>query len=102
MVCSREVDAESEILSGNVEMIVSDISIYGRSEGIDLIRRIRKIMPFTCPPIVVYTGVNPGSVDFSEAEKISDAVYEKGEISIMDLCARIRRIFMSGYSSHPS
>ncbi len=99
IVCSREQDAESEVFSGNVDMIVSDLNIFGKSEGVEFLRRIRKVMPFTCPPIVVYTGMDPESRDYDEARSLSDAVYEKGETSISELCGRIKRIFSSGYAS---
>jgi CheY-like chemotaxis protein len=95
LVCSKKKDAENEVFSGNVDVIVSDISIYGRNEGIDFIRKIRKVMPFTCPPIVVYTGINIDSKEFSDAEGISDAVYEKGETSIVELCNKIKKILVS-------
>jgi DNA-binding response OmpR family regulator len=94
VVCQKEDDAETEVFSGNVDLIVSDISIDGKSQGISFIRKIRKIMPFSCPPIVVYTGISPQSEDFQEAENISDALYEKGETSIIELCAKVKKLIL--------
>ncbi|HOK03897.1 MAG TPA: response regulator [Victivallales bacterium] len=97
IICSKESDAETEVFSGNVDMIISDLKIFERIEGLEFIKKIRHIMPFTCPPIVVYTGLDRESKEYKEAVKFSDAVYEKGEISIIELCLRIKKIFYSDY-----
>jgi DNA-binding response OmpR family regulator len=96
VVCYNKGDAETEVFSGNIDIIVSDISIDGRSEGLSFIKKVRKVMPLTCPPIVVYTGLSPQSHDFSEAENISDILYEKGETSIMELCKRLKKLLLHG------
>ena len=97
IVCSKESDAESEVFSGNIDMVISDLNIFGSAEGLEFIKRIRKVMPFTCPPIVVYTGLDRETNEYDEATRFSDALYEKGETSINELSRKIKRIFSSGY-----
>lgn len=97
IVCSKESEAESEVFSGNIDMIISDLNIFGSADGLEFIKKIRKVMPFTCPPIVVYTGLDRETKEYSEALKFSDALYEKGETTINELCRKIKRIFSSDY-----
>lgn len=97
IVCSRELDAETEVFSGNVDIVISDLNIFGNAEGLQFIKKIRKVMPFSCPPILVYTGLDRDSREYNEAANISDGLYEKGETSINELCKIIKRIFSSDY-----
>ena len=86
-------DAENLVLSGDVELVLSDLNIEGhKGQGLDLIKAIRRIKPHTSPPIVVYTGLNSTDSTFAEAERVSDEIFEKSEITIPQLCKEVYRL----------
>ncbi|HBC88356.1 MAG TPA: hypothetical protein DCZ94_15505 [Lentisphaeria bacterium] len=93
VVTSNFVDAENMVLAGEVELVLSDLNIEGHKEqGLDLIKKIRRIKPHTSPPIVVYTGVNCNDTLYAEAERFSDEIFEKSEISLPQLCKEMYRL----------
>ncbi len=86
-------DAENLVLAGDVELVLSDLNIEGhKGQGLDLIKLIRRIRPHTSPPIVVYTGLNSTDSTFAEAERFSDEIFEKSEITLPQLCREVYRL----------
>ena len=85
--------AVNMVLAGEIEVVLSDLNIDGHmGQGLDLIRKIKKIRPHTSPPIVVYTGLSKGDSTYNEAERFSDRIFEKSEISFPQLCREICRL----------
>ncbi len=92
ITCNFE-DAENLVLAGDVELVLSDLNIEGhKGQGLDLIKLIRRIRPHTSPPIVVYTGLNSTDSTYEEAERFSDEIYEKSEVSLPQLCREVYRL----------
>ena len=86
-------DAEPMVFSGEIELILSDLNIEGRNkQGLDLIKKIKRIRPHTSPPIVVYTGLSKGDSTYNEAERFSDRIFEKSEITLPRLCKEMCRL----------
>ncbi|MFA6294369.1 MAG: response regulator [Victivallales bacterium] len=86
-------DAEAMVFSGEIELILSDLNIEGHNkQGLDLIKKIKRIRPHTAPPIVVYTGLSKGDSTYNEAEKFSDRIFEKSEITLPRLCREMCRL----------
>jgi DNA-binding response OmpR family regulator len=89
ITCNCSV-AENMVLSGGIELVLSDLNIDGhKGQGLDLIRKIKKIRPNTSPPIIVYTALSKGDSTYNEAEGLSDRIFEKSEIPIQRLCREI-------------
>jgi DNA-binding NtrC family response regulator len=87
------VVAENMVLAGEIELVLSDLDIEGhKGQGLDLIRKIKRFMPHTSPPIVIYTGLSKGDSTYNEAEKFSDSIFEKSEISLPQLCKELCRL----------
>jgi response regulator RpfG family c-di-GMP phosphodiesterase len=81
------------VFSGEIELILSDLNIEGHNkQGLDLIKKIKRIRPHTAPPIVVYTGLSKGDSTYNEAEKFSDRIFEKSEITLPRLCREMCRL----------
>ncbi|MFZ2654157.1 MAG: response regulator [Victivallales bacterium] len=92
ITCNCE-DAENLVLAGEVELVLSDLNIEGhKGQGLDLIRTIRRIRPHTSPPIIVYTGLNSTDSTFAEAERFSDEIFEKSDITLHQLCKEVYRL----------
>ena len=90
MVTCNCVIAENMVFSGEIELVLSDLNIEGRKgQGLELIKKIKRIMPHTSPPIVVYTGLSKGDSTYNEAERFSDSIFEKSEITLPRLCKEI-------------
>ncbi|MFA6569466.1 MAG: response regulator [Victivallales bacterium] len=90
--------AENMVLAGEIGLVLSDLNIEGREgQGLDLIKKIRRIKPHTSPPIVVYTGLSSGDYTYSEAERFSDRIFEKSEISLPRLCKEICSLLKPGH-----
>ena len=93
MVTCNCVIAENMVLAGEVELVLSDLNIEGhKGQGLDLIKKIKRIMPHTSPPIVVYTGLSKGDSTYNEAERVSDSIFEKSEITLHQLCRELCRL----------
>ncbi|GEM_PF-4059561 len=93
IVTCNFTDAENMVLAGEIELVLSDLNIEGHKEqGIDLIKKIRRIKPHTSPPIIVYTGLNSTDSLYTEAERFSDEVFEKSEITLPQLCREMYRL----------
>lgn len=90
-VVTREFQqAVALVLAGDVRVILSDLDMLGKG-GLDFIKKIRNIKPHSLPPVIVFTGLNTSDESFREAKSICDAIYEKGETSLMELCGEIRK-----------
>ena len=92
ITCNCSV-AENMVLAGEIGLILSDLNIDDREgQGLELIRKIKRIRPHTSPPIVVYTALSRGDSTYNEAEGFSDRIFEKSETSILQLCKEVCRI----------
>jgi DNA-binding NtrC family response regulator len=82
--------AENMVLAGEIELVLSDLSIDGREgQGLDLLRKIKKLRPHSPPPIVVFTALSKGDSTYNEAEKLSDRIFVKSEMPLSRLCKEI-------------
>ena len=92
ITCNCSV-AENMVLAGEIELVLSDLNIEGhKGQGLDLIKKIKRIMPHTSPPIVVFTALSKGDSAYNEAERFSDRIFEKSEITLPQLCKEICRL----------
>lgn len=91
IVTKRFQEAVALVLAGDVRVILTDLDMVGKG-GLDFIKKIRNIKPHSLPPVIVFTGVNTSDKSFSEARSICDAIYEKGETPLMELCWEIRNL----------
>ena len=92
VTCNCSV-AENMVFAGEVELVLSDLNIEGREcQGLDLIKKIRRIRTHTAPPIVVYTGLSSGDSTYNEAERFSDRIFEKSETTFPRLCKEITNL----------
>ena len=91
VITSNCAIAENLVLAGDIELVLSDLNIDGNNtgQGLDLIKKIKRIRPHTAPPIVIYTALTKGDSTYNEAEKYSDKIYEKSEIPLPRLCKEI-------------
>lgn len=93
VITSQFREAENLVLCGDVSLVLSDLDIEGHGRlGLEFIRKLRKIMPHSLPPIIVYTGINDTDPDFTEAKRLSDDIYEKSDISLVQLRRGIGRL----------
>lgn len=72
----------------DIRFVLSDIDL-GAFSGLDFIKKLKKLRPHTSPPIIAFTALSPGNRQFNEAAELCDAVYEKGSISIVEMCRQI-------------